>query len=189
VIGANGSGKSTLLRLVGGVGRPDEGHIEVTGRIGALLDLATGFHPDLNGWENAILGGIINGMTRAEVFSRLDEIVAFAEVGHAMENPLRTFSSGMQMRLAFSIAVHTEPSVLLIDEVMSVGDAAFQKKCLERIDAIKASGCSILLVSHDEGTIGEFCDKALWLEHGELVAQGRATEVVRQYAAKTGTAD
>ena len=183
LIGANGSGKSTLLRLIGRVGRPDTGRIEVTGRIGALLDLGAGFHPDLTGWENAILGGIINGLTRKQVFARLDSIVSFAEVAEAMDNPIRTFSSGMQMRLAFSLAVHTEPSVLLIDEVLSVGDTSFQQKCLERIHEIRASGCSILLVSHDPTTIEEFCDEAIWLNEGRLAGSGKAPNVLRDYVA------
>lgn len=182
IVGANGSGKSTLLRLVGGVGRPDTGRIEVSGRIGALLDLGAGFHPDLTGWENAVLGGIINGLTRRQVFNRIDAIVSFAEVGHAMDNPIRTFSSGMQMRLAFSIAVHTEPSVLLIDEVLSVGDSSFQRKCLDRINEIKATGCSILLVSHEGATIEEFCDRAIWLAGGQVRALGPAAEIVRDYS-------
>ena len=182
IIGANGSGKSTLLRLVGKVGRPDEGRIEVMGRVGALLDLGAGFHPDLNGWENAILSGVINGLTRKQVLDRLDAMVAFAEIGQAMENPIRTFSSGMQMRLAFSIAVHTEPSVLLIDEVLSVGDLAFQHKCLQRLNEIKALGCSILLVSHEPKTIEDFCDEAIWLSDGRLIVQGHASDVMRHYA-------
>ena len=181
IVGANGSGKSTLLRLIGGVGRPDAGQIDVTGRIGALLDLGAGFHPDLNGWENAVLSGIINGLTRREVFDRLDAIVGFAETVDAMDNPIRTFSSGMLLRLAFSVAVHTEPSVLLIDEVLSVGDVAFQKKCLDRIDQIKQSGCSILMVSHEVGTIEDFCDGAVWLDHGRLMAQGEVGPVMEKY--------
>lgn len=189
IIGANGSGKSTLLRLIGKVGRPDEGRIEVTGRVGALLDLNAGFHPDLNGWENAILGGIINGLTRKQVLNRLDAIVDFAEVGQAMENPTRTFSSGMQMRLAFAIAVHTEPDVLLIDEVLSVGDLAFQHKCLQRVNEIKASGCSILLVSHEPKTIEDFCDEAIWLNEGRLIVQGQASQVMQHYAEHMRTGD
>jgi lipopolysaccharide transport system ATP-binding protein len=181
IIGANGSGKSTLLRLIGGVGRPDEGKIEVAGRVGALLDLGAGFHPDLTGWENAILAGIISGLTRKEVFARLDAIVAFAEVGDAMENPIRTFSSGMQMRLAFAVAVHTVPEVLLMDEVLSVGDVAFQSKCLDRIAEIRATGCSILLVSHEGSTIQDFCDEAIWLHEGTLMASGPAKDIVRRY--------
>jgi len=181
IIGANGSGKSTLLRLIGGVGRPDTGRIDVTGRIGALLDLGAGFHPDLNGWENSILAGIINGLTRRQVIERLEAIVEFAEVAEAMENPIRTFSSGMQMRLAFSIAVHTEPSVLLIDEVLSVGDVAFQHKCLERIRQIKDTGCSILLVSHEGSTIEHFCDHTICLSGGRLVDEGPPVQVLRRY--------
>ena len=182
IVGANGSGKSTLLRLIGGVGKPDSGHIEVIGRIGGLLDLGAGFHPDLNGWENAILGGIINGLTRRQVISRLDAIVEFAEVADSMENPIRTFSSGMQMRLAFSIAVHTDPSVLLIDEVLSVGDIAFQQKCLDRIHNIKETGCSILLVSHEGSTIEDFCDNAIWLSGGQLTDSGPARQVMQRYS-------
>ena len=181
IVGANGSGKSTLLRLIGGVGRPDEGTIEVAGRVGALLDLAAGFHPDLTGWENAILAGIISGLTRQQVFDRLDAIVGFAEVGHAMENPTRTFSSGMLLRLAFAIAVHTDPSILLIDEVLSVGDASFQRKCQERIAEIRASGCSILIVSHEGSVIESFCDEVIWLDAGRLVAKGPAIKVARKY--------
>jgi lipopolysaccharide transport system ATP-binding protein len=181
LIGANGSGKSTLLRLIGGVGRPDTGSITVNGRIGALLDLGAGFHPDLTGRENAVLAGILNGLSRKEVLARMDEIVAFAEVEDALDNPIRTFSSGMQMRLAFSVAVHTEPDILLIDEALSVGDISFQKKCLDRITAIKATGCSILLVSHEGSTVEEFCDEAVWLAGGQLVAQGKSADIVRQY--------
>jgi lipopolysaccharide transport system ATP-binding protein len=181
IVGANGSGKSTLLRLIGGVGRPDVGTIEVSGRVGALLDLGAGFHPDLTGRENAILGGIVNGISRRQVLARLDSIIAFAEVEDAIDNPIRTFSSGMQMRLAFALSVHSAPDVLLIDEVLSVGDVAFQAKCLDRIAQIKASGCAILLVSHDMPTVVDFCDHALWLDGGRLVAQGPAAEVTRQY--------
>jgi lipopolysaccharide transport system ATP-binding protein len=182
VVGANGSGKSTLLRLIGGVGRPDTGRIEVRGRIGALLDLGAGFHPDLTGRENAVLAGILNGATRREVLARLDEIVAFAEVEDAIDSPVRTYSTGMLMRLAFSVAAHTEPEILLIDEVLAVGDAAFQQKCLERIARFKANGCSILLVSHVGTTIEDLCDEAILLEHGRLTARGSAAEVARRYA-------
>ena len=181
IVGANGSGKSTLLRLIGGVGRPDRGTIAVHGRIGALLDLGAGFHPDLTGRENAVLAGILNGLTRKQVLARLDAIVSFAEVEEALDNPIRTYSSGMMMRLAFSVAVHTEPEVLLIDEVLSVGDASFQRKCLDRIDQFKASGCSILLVSHGGNTIQELCDDAVWLDHGTLMAQGPSADVVHRY--------
>ncbi len=181
IIGANGSGKSTLLRLIGGVGRPDGGRIAVRGRIGALLDLGAGFHPDLTGRENAVLAGVLAGLTREEVMGRLDAIVAFAEVEKFIDNPLRTYSTGMQMRLAFSTAVHADPEVLLIDEVLSVGDVAFQRKCLDRIEQFKARGCSILLVSHEASAIRDICDEALWLHGGHLMALGAAPEVVRHY--------
>lgn len=186
IVGANGSGKSTLLRLIGGVGQPDTGRIDVRGRLGALLELGAGFHPDLTGRENAILAGILNGLTRAQVLSRMDEIVSFAEIEEALDNPIRTYSSGMQMRLAFSVAVHTEPEVLLIDEVLSVGDIAFQRKCLDRISQFKAAGCTILVVSHVNSAIEELCDQAIWLNHGRLMAHGESIEVVRQYTAQAG---
>src|SRR5688572_20599940 len=189
IIGSNGSGKSTLLRLIGGVGRPDTGHIDVHGTIGALLDLGAGFHPDLTGRENALLAGILNGLTRRQVIERLDSIVAFAEIEKALDNPMRTYSSGMQMRLAFSVAVHTEPDILLIDEVLSVGDIAFQRKCMARIAEFRARGCSILLVSHEGSVVQDLCDEAVWLSGGRLMAQGGAADVVRQYAAHMGSGD
>lgn len=189
IIGSNGSGKSTLLRLIGGVGRPDTGQIDVHGRIGALLDLGAGFHPELTGRENAVLAGILNGLTRRQVIERLDSIVAFAEVEKALDNPMRTYSSGMQLRLAFSVAVHTEPDILLIDEVLSVGDIAFQRKCLDRIAQFKAAGCSILLVSHEGSMVQDFCEEAVWLNGGQAMAQGAAGEVVRQYSAHMGVGD
>jgi lipopolysaccharide transport system ATP-binding protein len=182
IVGTNGSGKSTLLRLIGGVGRPDTGTITVHGRLGALLDLGAGFHPDLTGRENAILAGILNGLTRKQVLARLDAIVRFAEVEEALDNPTRTYSSGMQVRLAFSVAVHTDPDILLIDEVLSVGDIGFQRKCIERINAFKAAGCSILFVSHSAKTVQELCDDVIWLSQGRVVASGTAADVVRQYS-------
>jgi lipopolysaccharide transport system ATP-binding protein len=186
IVGSNGSGKSTLLRLIGGVGSPDSGSIDVHGRLGALLELGAGFHPELTGRENAILAGILNGLTRRQVLARLDEIVAFAEVEEALDNPVRTYSSGMQMRLAFSVAVHTEPEVLLIDEVLSVGDVAFQRKCLDRINRFKAAGCTILIVSHVNSAVEELCDEAIWIGHGRLLAQGDSADVVRQYTTQLG---
>lgn len=181
IIGSNGSGKSTLLRLIGGVGQPDEGRIQVDGRIGALLDLSAGFHPDLTGRENAMLAGILNGLTRKQVRQRLDSILAFAEVEAAIDNPIRTYSSGMQLRLAFAVAVHTEPEILLIDEVLAVGDVSFQRKCLDRIAQFKAAGCSILLVSHVDRMVERLCDEVAWLNNGVLMAHGPTGEVVPQY--------
>jgi lipopolysaccharide transport system ATP-binding protein len=181
VIGANGAGKSTLLRLIGGVGRPDRGSVRVHGRIGALLDLGVGFHPDLSGRENVFISGVIAGLTRREVAQRFESIVAFAELQRFIESPLRTYSTGMRMRLAFAVAVHTEPEILLIDEVLAVGDASFQRKCLQRIAQFKAEGSTIVLVSHDTTLIQQLGDEALWLRAGRIVAQGNPEMVVGQY--------
>jgi lipopolysaccharide transport system ATP-binding protein len=181
VIGSNGSGKSTLLRLLGGVGKPDGGSIAVNGRIGALLDFGAGFNPDLTGRENVIVGGVISGLTRKEVLQRLDTIVAFAELESFIDNPLRTYSSGMQMRLGFAVAIHTEADILLIDEVLSVGDHSFQRKCLERIARFKAEGCTIVLVTHDSKMVREFCDDALWLNRGRVMVRGQPDMVVARY--------
>lgn len=186
IIGTNGSGKSTLLRLVGGIGSPDSGRIRVAGRIGALLDLGSGLHGDLTGRENIIVAGVLNGLSRQEVLRRFDDIVAFAEIEKSIDNPMRTYSSGMQMRLAFATNVHTNPDVLLIDEVLAVGDAAFQRKCLARINEFKANGCSILLVSHGLGVVKKLCDEVLWMNYGQVMAQGPVAEVVRQYEAHVG---
>jgi len=181
VIGSNGSGKSTLLRLIGGVGRPDSGSVAVQGRIGGLLDFGAGFHPDLTGRENVIVGGIIAGLTRKEALKRFDSIVAFAELESFIDNPLRTYSTGMQMRLGFAVAVHTEAEVLLIDEVLAVGDHAFQRKCFDRIAHFKAEGCTIIIVSHEAEVVRGFCDEVLWLNTGRLVAHGCPEEVVGRY--------
>jgi lipopolysaccharide transport system ATP-binding protein len=181
LVGPNGAGKSTLLRLAGGVGRADEGQVTVNGRIGALLDLGAGFHPDLTGRENVYINGVIAGLTRREVAERFADIVEFAELEEFIDSPLRTYSTGMHMRLGFSVAVHTDPDILLIDEILAVGDLAFQRKCLDRIDRFKARGCTILLVSHDAGSIRRLCDEALWLRRGRLVAYGPADLVVQQY--------
>lgn len=186
IIGTNGSGKSTLLRLVGGIGRADSGRIAVAGRVGALLDLGSGFHPDLSGRENVIVGGVLAGLTRQEVLRRFDAIVEFSGVAPFIDNPLRTYSSGMHMRLAFSTAVHTDPDVLVIDEVLAVGDAAFQAKCLARISQFKRDGCSILLVSHGLAVVKRLCDEVLWMDAGELKAHGAVRDVVQQYQAHVG---
>jgi len=187
VVGRNGSGKSTLLKVVGGVVRPNEGNVEVHGRIGGLIDLGTGFHPDLTGRENIFVNGVIAGLTRCEVAKRFDSIVDFAELEEFIDSPLRTYSTGMQMRLGFAVAAHTEPKILLIDEMLSVGDMAFQSKCMQRISQFKAEGCAIILVSHDVASIQQLCDEALWLRQGRLVAQGDPEVVVGQYLAEMST--
>ena len=181
IMGSNGSGKSTLLRLIAGVGRPDTGSIQVNQRIAGLLDLGTGFHPELTGRENVFVNGVISGLTRSEVRQNFDSIVAFAELESFIDNPIRTYSTGMQMRLGFAIAIHAHPELLLIDEILSVGDHAFQHKCLDRIAQFKADGCTILIVSHDTGQFHEFCDEAIWLNKGHLAAMGPVGSVVEKY--------
>jgi lipopolysaccharide transport system ATP-binding protein len=181
VIGRNGAGKSTLLRLIAGVGRPDEGTIEINGRVQALLNLGAGFHPELTGRENLLVNGVIGGLTRREVAQRFDAIVSFSGLEEFIDSPLRTYSNGMQMRLAFSIAIHSAPDILLIDEVLAVGDLAFQRTCMERIAELKAGGCTIILVTHDPGVVQELCDEALWMRAGRVAAFGAAEPVVAQY--------
>ncbi len=181
VVGRNGAGKSSLLRLLSGVGRPDEGRVEVHGRVGALLDLGAGMTDDLTGRENTLLAGLIAGMTRDEVRDRFDEIVAFAELERFIDQPLRTYSSGMRLRLAFAVAIYVSPDVLLVDEVLAVGDAAFQRKCLARIDEIKAAGCTIFFVSHDESMVSAICDDVLFLRDGRVVDYGPTADVLPQY--------
>ena len=184
VVGANGSGKSTLLRIISGVVRPTEGNVKVHGRIGALIDLGTGFHPDLTGRESIFVAGVIAGLTRSEIAQRFDSIVDFSELQEFVDSPLRTYSTGMQMRLAFAVAVHTEPKVLLIDEMLSVGDVAFQGKCLEKIRQFKIQGSTIVVVSHDTKLVEKLCDEALWLRQGRLEAQGDPGMVIGRYVAE-----
>lgn len=183
VVGRNGAGKSTLLRLIGGIGRPDEGTIKVRGKVRGLLNLGAGFHPELTGRENLFINGVIGGLTRREVAARFDEIVTFAELENFIDTPLRAYSMGMQMRLAFSIAIHARLDVLLIDELLAVGDLAFQQKCLERIREIRSDGCAIIFVSHDAGVVTSLCDEAVWLNAGQLVASGPSAVVVERYLA------
>ena len=181
VIGRNGAGKSTLLRLLAGISRPDEGRISVRGRIGGLLELTAGFHPDLTGRENVFIGGVIRGLTRAQVRDRFEAILDFAELRHVIDRPMRTYSSGMQMRLAFAVAIHSEPDILLVDEVLAVGDAAFQKKCLDRIADLRTAGCTIVMVSHDASLVKDMCNDALWLREGVVAAFGDAKPVIAEY--------
>ena len=182
IIGPNGSGKSTLLRLIGGVGKPDKGSLEVNGRIGALLDLGAGFQNDLTGRDNIYISGVVAGLTRRQISERFDEIVAFADLESFLDNPLRTYSSGMRMRLAFSVATHIDPDILLIDEILSVGDLTFQSKCLERINQFKHKGCTMLLVSHEIGQIEKFCDSVLWLKNGKVKGFGPPNEITIAYS-------
>jgi lipopolysaccharide transport system ATP-binding protein len=182
IIGHNGAGKSTLLQILGGVTQSTEGTIQMHGRVGALLDLGAGFHADLTGRENALTSSIVAGLSRRRASRQLDQIIAFAELEEFIDNPVRTYSSGMLMRLAFSVAVHTDPQILLVDEFLSVGDLAFQTKCLNRITDLKDNGCAIVLVSHDVTKVELLCDKALWLSKGQVQSYGEPKVVAGQYA-------
>ena len=182
IIGPNGSGKSTLLRLIGGVGKPDKGSLEVNGRIGALLDLGAGFQNDLSGRDNIYISGVVAGLKRWEISERFDDIVSFAELESFLDNPLRTYSSGMRMRLAFSVATNIDPDILLIDEILSVGDLAFQSKCLERINRFKHKGCTMLLVSHDTLQVEKFCDAVIWLKNGKVKGYGSPDMITTAYS-------
>ena len=181
IIGQNGSGKSTLLRLIGGVGRPDKGSLRVDGRIGALLDLGAGFHSDLSGRDNVYISGVVAGLTRRQIAERFDEIVAFADVESFLDNPLRTYSSGMRMRLAFAVATNIDPDILLIDEILSVGDLTFRSKCLDRINRFKEKGCTMMLVTHDMQQVKTFCDSVIWLNNGKIKGYGSPDEITTAY--------
>jgi lipopolysaccharide transport system ATP-binding protein len=178
IVGANGAGKSTLLRLIGRVGAPEEGTIIVNGRLGGLLELAAGFSFELSGRENALINGVVAGLTRREVMARMDDIVAFAELADFIDAPVRTYSSGMKLRLAFSVAMHTEPEILLIDEVLAVGDIGFQRKCHDKIAELKTRGCTLILVSHDPAMVRQFCDRVLLLRKGEECKIGPPAEIL-----------
>jgi lipopolysaccharide transport system ATP-binding protein len=181
IIGRNGSGKSTLLKIITGIYLPDSGRVSVGGRIAALIELGAGFHPDFTGRENLMLGGIMHGLTRDEIEERFDEIVRFAELEHVIDEPVRTYSSGMFMRLGFSLAVHTSPQVLLVDEVLAVGDASFVAKCKDKLAELKRSGTTLLLVSHDLDAVARWCDEVLWLEGGAVRDRGDPRRVIDHY--------
>jgi ABC-type polysaccharide/polyol phosphate transport system ATPase subunit len=182
LVGTNGAGKSTMLAMLCGLARPDEGTVEVEGPVAALLELASGFHPDLTGRENVLLNAAYLGLSRQEALARMDAIVEFAELSEFIDQLLRTYSTGMVMRLGFSVAVHSNPELVIVDEVLSVGDGAFQAKCLERIGEIRARGKALLLVSHNATMVRELCDRAIWLHKGELIMDGPADETLAAYA-------
>ncbi len=181
VIGANGSGKSTLLRLLAGIHRPTSGEVLVEGRVAALLELGAGFHPEISGRENIEVNGLLLGLSRRQIASRFEEIVRFAELAEFLDAPLKTYSSGMAVRLGFSIAAHSDPDVLLVDEVLAVGDEAFAHRSLEKFAEFERAGKTILVVSHDLSLVAERCRRAVWLERGRLVADGPAAETVARY--------
>ncbi len=189
LIGHNGAGKSTALKLIGGVIAPSQGVVAVHGRVGALLEIGAGFHPELSGRDNIYLNAALIGMGRAEVQRKFDSIVAFSEVEEFIDTPVKHYSSGMFMRLAFAVNIHLEPEILLVDEVLAVGDYAFQRKCLDRIGQLKQQGVTICLVSHAHDTVREHCTRALWLDHGRLVADGTAESVIKQYLDQQLAAD
>jgi ABC-type polysaccharide/polyol phosphate transport system ATPase subunit len=166
VIGDNGSGKSTLLKLITGIAKPTRGRVGVAGRVSPLIELGAGFHPDFSGRENIFLNGAILGLKRREMERLFERIVAFSELERFIDSPVKTYSSGMYMRLAFSIAIHVDPDILVIDEVLAVGDAAFQQKCLDQIQRFKHAGKTIVLVSHSLPTVREICQRAAWLDKG-----------------------
>jgi ABC-type polysaccharide/polyol phosphate transport system ATPase subunit len=184
LIGPNGAGKSTLLSLATGLMLPDSGRIELNGRVGALLELGAGFHPDLTGAENVRVNAALLGLSRRHVAARFEEIVEFSGVREFIDEPLRTYSAGMSLRLAFSIAVSADPDILLIDEVIGVGDQAFRAKCLEKIQGFQRAGKTIILASHAPDMITTLCQTALWLDHGRVVATGPAAEVLAAYGAQ-----
>lgn len=181
IIGRNGSGKSTLLKLITRIVKPDAGTVHVNGNVSALLELGAGFHPDLTGRENVIINGIILGLTNSEIKSRMDEIVEFAELRDYIDEPVRTYSSGMYMRLAFSTAVHVDPEVFIIDEVLAVGDGAFVERCTERMNHFKRLGKTIILVTHNLPMVSHWCHEAVWLDGGCLKMKGESGEVVQAY--------
>lgn len=178
LLGLNGSGKSTLLKLISGVMRADSGRVGVRGKIAGLIEVGAGFHPDLTGRENVYLNGAILGMTEAEIDSKFDAIVAFSEIESFIDTEVKFYSSGMFLRLAFAVAVHTDPDVFLVDEILAVGDEPFQKKCLARIRELKASGKALVIVSHDLNMIEQLCDRAILLEHGHVVSDGPVGDAI-----------
>ena len=186
LIGHNGCGKSTMLKLLTRIMYPDSGTITMTGRISSLIELGAGFHPDMSGRENIYINASIFGLSKKEIDERLDDIIAFSELENYIDNPVRTYSSGMYMRLAFSVAINVDADILLVDEILAVGDTNFQTKCFNKMREIQASGVTIVLVSHDYNMIEKFCSKAVWIDEGYIVKQGKASEVVDAYLARMG---
>lgn len=181
IIGRNGAGKSTLLKILSRITKPTTGHADIYGRIGSLLEVGTGFHPELTGRENIFLNGAVLGMTRRDIQRHFDEIVAFAEVEQFLDTPVKRYSSGMYMRLAFAVAAHLEPEVLVVDEVLAVGDAEFQKKCLGKMSDVAKSGRTVLFVSHSMVAVQNLCSHAIWLDSGRILEDGDVQEVVGNY--------
>jgi len=189
LIGRNGSGKSTLLRILARITTPTEGSAELRGRVGALLEVGTGFHPDLSGRENILLNGTLLGMIPAEVRLREEAIIAFSEVGEFIDTPVKHYSSGMFMRLAFAVAAHLDAEIMLVDEVLAVGDEAFQMKCKDKIKEIALNGRTVLFTSHDMDSVRRICNSAMVLDHGHIAAQGDVGNCIRAYRRVSGLPD
>jgi lipopolysaccharide transport system ATP-binding protein len=181
VIGRNGAGKSTLLKILSRITEPTNGQVDISGRVGSLLEVGTGFHPELTGRENIFLNGAILGMVKAEISRKFDEIVAFSEVERFLDTPVRHYSSGMYTRLAFAVAAHLEPEILIVDEVLAVGDAAFQRKCLGKMGDVATAGRTVIFVSHNMGAINRLCKSVIWLDKGRLIELGPTDDVVARY--------
>jgi ABC-type polysaccharide/polyol phosphate transport system ATPase subunit len=189
IVGRNGSGKSTMLKLIAGIGRPTSGEVTVHGRVSALIELGAGFHPEISGRDNVFINGMMLGLSKREVASRFDEIVAFAELEDFIDEPVKTYSSGMYMRLGFSVAINVDPEVLLVDEVLAVGDEAFTHKCLDKFADLRRRGRTVLLVTHSLDMVTRFCDEALWLDHGLVRAQGDPRRVIDAYLLDVAAAE
>jgi ABC-type polysaccharide/polyol phosphate transport system ATPase subunit len=187
LIGRNGSGKSTLLKLLAGIYRPDHGKIAVHGKVGALLELGAGFHPEFSGRENIFINGIVLGLAKREIRQQLDDIIRFAELEAFIDEPVKTYSSGMYLRLGFSVAVHADPDILLIDEILAVGDEGFFQKCYDKLASFRRRGKTIILVSHDLGTVSRWCDTVVWIEEGMVQEQGLPQRVVDLYRQRVAT--
>jgi lipopolysaccharide transport system ATP-binding protein len=183
LIGHNGSGKSTLLRLMANIHAPTTGKIESTGRLSALLELGTGFHPDLTGRENVYLNGAMLGLGRRQMADSMDRIIDFSGIGEFIDEPVKIYSSGMYVRLGFAVAVNVDPDILLVDEVIAVGDEEFQRRCMDHMHQLREKGTTIVLVSHNADLMSDICDRVGWLDHGRMRALGDATTVVNQYLA------
>ena len=185
IVGANGAGKSTSLRLAAGVYQPDAGTVEVNGRVSALIELSAGFHPDLSGRENIHLVGALHGLRRRAVAAAVDDVAAFADIGDFLDSPVRTYSTGMAVRLGFAVAAHVPADVLLVDEVLAVGDAEFRAKCLRRMSERRDEGVSVLFVSHNLAVMEQFCDRLIFVHHGRIVAEGAPAEIIARYRRTT----
>lgn len=189
IVGHNGAGKSTLLKILSRITRPSSGRAQLFGRVGSLLEVGTGFHPELSGRENIYLNGAVIGMKRHEINQRFDEIVDFSEVGPFLDLPVKRYSSGMYVRLAFAVAAHLEPEILLVDEVLAVGDSGFQKKCLGKIGSVAQGGRTVIFISHNMNAVNSLCDRVLWVDKGRLVDDGPSAQVVTRYLAAATDAD